>query len=205
MSLSQPLSRYWLPVLLVTAVHAALLAGLRSAASAPAAVPETLDIVILAEAASLPVAPPTPVPPPKTPPQVKPRPVPRTADPVPLPKPADPAPAPPAPADPAPAVPAAPEPVVVPPRIDASYRGNVAPPYPPTSRRLGEEGTVLLRVFVREDGTVGEVTLSRSSGFPRLDRSAIDTVRRWKLIPARRGNTPFATWYTLPLAFNLEK
>ncbi len=93
--------------------------------------------------------------------------------------------------------------MIVPPRVDASYRGNPKPPYPRASRRRREEGTVLLRIFVNADGTVGEVVLLKSSGFSRLDQSAMTTVQGWKLIPARRGNEPFAAWYQLVVPFSI--
>lgn len=206
MSLAAMLSRHWLPLLLVAGAHAALLTLLGAPLPPPA--PPVLEVALL-PAAPVPPLPAAPRPAPAL------RPVPRTearARPVAVPAPApSPAPAAPTPAAPAPApvaeaaaAPAPAEPVVTPPRLDASYRGNAMPAYPTLSRRLGEEGTVLLRLFVKEDGTVGEVELRRSSGFSRLDQAAIETVRRWRLIPARRGSEPFATWYTLPLEFNLE-
>lgn len=209
MPLAFPFGRYWLPLLLVSALHAAALAGLWSAPASKPPVPPVMDIVVINEAAVPEPAAPVPEKP-KVPPLRRPlpKPLPQSA---PTPRPApEPAPVPmaaPSLPESAPAVtaPALPAPVVTPPRIDASYRGNAAPSYPSASRRLGEQGTVILRLFVKADGSVGEVGLEKSSGFSRLDQAAMDTVKRWKLIPARRGNEPFATWYTLPLTFTLEK
>lgn len=81
------------------------------------------------------------------------------------------------------------------PRIDASWTGNVAPPYPGTARRLGEQGEVRLDVHVGADGTVLEVRLRASSGSTTLDRSAIDTVRRWRFTPARVDGQAIDAWY----------
>lgn len=206
-----PISRYWLPVLSVTAIHVALLAGLWSGASASPPVVQVMDVAVINVAEEVPPQPrPEPKPQPRPEPPKKketPRPEPRP-EPVPQPQPSpEPAPAPaePPPPAPAPAAPAEPAPVITPPRVDASYRGNTAPSYPAASRRLREEGKVLLRIFVKADGSVGEVVVSRSSGHARLDDAAVQAVKRWKLIPARRGSEPFATWYTLPIEFNLEK
>ena len=90
-------------------------------------------------------------------------------------------------------------------RFDAGYLNNPAPPYPPASRRLGEEGKVILRVRVSPEGNADEVELKTSSGSPRLDDSARRTVRRWQFIPARRGGTAVESWVLVPILFKLEQ
>ena len=54
---------------------------------------------------------------------------------------------------------------------------NLNPTYPHMSRRLGEQGTVVLRVLVISDGTIGAAEVESSSSFPRLDQAAIDAVK----------------------------
>jgi protein TonB len=106
----------------------------------------------------------------------------------------------------APAPPAPPAPVVesvTEARFDADYLSNPKPPYPPASRRLGETGTVYLRVHVSEDGRALKVDLKKSSGFARLDQSALDTVAQWRFVPARRGQTPVVSWVVVPVVFSL--
>ncbi len=93
---------------------------------------------------------------------------------------------------------------VTPPRSDAAHLNNPAPVYPPVSRRSGEQGRVLLDVYILPDGAVGEIKLKRSSGFERLDEAAIRAVRRWKYQPARRGDQPIAWWYVQPIVFFLD-
>ena len=100
--------------------------------------------------------------------------------------------------------PAAPAPVVTQPRFDADYLDNPKPAYPAISRRLAEQGRVVLRVHVEADGRAAEVQLHTSSGSPRLDQSALDTVRRWKFVPARLGQMPTAAWVLVPIAFTLK-
>ena len=90
-------------------------------------------------------------------------------------------------------------------RFDASYLNNPAPPYPPASRRLGEEGKVILRVRVSPEGNAEEAEVKISSGSPRLDDSARRTVRRWQFIPARRGGTAVESWVLVPILFKLEQ
>jgi protein TonB len=103
---------------------------------------------------------------------------------------------------PAPAPQAAPA-EVTPPRSDARAMNQPAA-YPPMSRRLREEGRVLLDVHILADGSVGEVKLKQSSGFARLDEAALEAVRRWRYQPARRGDEAIAWWYVQPVAFALN-
>ena len=62
------------------------------------------------------------------------------------------------------------------------------PPYPKIALDQGQQGTVVLRMTVDEAGTVTSIEIARSSGFPILDRSALDFVRRHWIIPAGTGN-----------------
>ena len=91
------------------------------------------------------------------------------------------------------------------PDAGASDLHNPKPPYPPVSRSKGEQGTVLLKVCVSATGTVDSVDIAKSSGFVRLDRSANDTVERWRFHPARKGGNPVAMCYQLPIRFSLDQ
>ena len=90
------------------------------------------------------------------------------------------------------------------PYTDAGFFSNPKPPYPAVSRRMSEEGTVLLSVHIQADGRVDEVKLKRSSGFPRLDDSAMKTVRHWRYVPAKRNGKPIPYWYAQPIRFSLD-
>jgi protein TonB len=89
-------------------------------------------------------------------------------------------------------------------RFDADYLQNPAPSYPAMSRRLGEEGRVLLRVHVDASGRPTQIEVKTSSGSSRLDQSALDAVARWKFIPARRGDEAISAWVQVPIVFNLK-
>jgi protein TonB len=90
------------------------------------------------------------------------------------------------------------------PRFDADYLDNPKPAYPALSRRIGEEGRVVLRVKVAADGLPLEVALQTASGSARLDQAALDTVRRWKFVPARLGSQPVAATVLVPIVFSLK-
>jgi protein TonB len=104
---------------------------------------------------------------------------------------------------PAPPAPPAAEPVSQA-RFDADYLKNPAPAYPPLSRRMGEEGKVILRVSVNPQGSADSVEIKTSSGSQRLDESAQKTVRNWKFIPAKRGDAAVQSWVLVPIIFKLE-
>ena len=116
---------------------------------------------------------------------------------------AEPSPSAPSPALPLP--PAAPGQAVAvtPPRFNAAYLNNPPPNYPVMARRLGEEGRVMLRVFVTPEGTAGEVRIQSSSGSPLFDEAAMEAVRQWRFVPARQGENAVAAWVQVPIVFRL--
>lgn len=180
-----------------------------------AAAPIMIDLIAPSAAEPEPEPEPPIAVPPKPKPALKPRseppePRPVVAAPVEAPSPivASPHPPdPPAPAEsPAAAVPA-PAAALVPvtaPIFNADYLVNPPPAYPALSRRLGEQGRVILRVLVNTAGQADEVEVRGSSGYPRLDDAARDTVRGWKFVPASRGEQPVAAWVLIPISFSLE-
>lgn len=102
------------------------------------------------------------------------------------------------------AIPAPQPPPVIPPRFDADYLDNPAPAYPPISRRMGEQGRVLLRVYVNADGRAAQVEIRESSGFERLDKAARTTVQHWRFVPAKQGDKGVAAWVLVPISFSLR-
>ncbi|MDQ7972866.1 MAG: energy transducer TonB [Rhodocyclaceae bacterium] len=76
---------------------------------------------------------------------------------------------------------------------------NPNAPYPAESRDANEQGTVLLRVRTTPDGQPVEVRVHRSSGFARLDRSALETVKRWQFRPTPDDGA--VVWREVPISF----
>lgn len=89
-------------------------------------------------------------------------------------------------------------------RFDADYLDNPKPVYPHASRRLGEQGKVLLRVYVSAAGLAEKVEIKLGSSFARLDQAALDAVSRWRFVPARRGEQAVAAWVQVPITFQLD-
>ena len=95
-------------------------------------------------------------------------------------------------------------PSLVEPSADADYLKNPPPAYPRASRRLGEQGTVIVRVFISTQGLPEKAEVRTSSGFARLDQAALEAVQRWRFVPGRRSGTPEAMWFNIPVRFVLE-
>ena len=77
------------------------------------------------------------------------------------------------------------------------------PRYPPQSRRMREEGTVVLRILVNESGYPSDVQVEEASGFPRLDQAGIAAVKRWRFSPACQNGKAVSGWVLVPLNFSL--
>jgi len=194
--------------LATVALHGVVLAALLSYAPARSAILSAAPIMVdwIVPATPTPKVEPRPEPPKPKPVKVVPKPV--EAPPVAV-LPAEapsqmvvPEPPPPAPAEP---VAAAPTLVAVtPPIFNADYLDNPSPVYPVLSRRMREQGRVVLRVLVNTRGAADEVQINNSSGHVRLDDSARETVKRWKFIPAKRGAEAVPAWVLVPVSFRLE-
>ncbi len=205
----------WGPLALVLLLHAAVLAWLYQVTIQRAVVPELsrMDVRTLHEPPPLPPEKPKTMPArPEPAPQrqlVAPPPPVLTAAPASTPGPEFTAPpqlpAPPR-EPPATAVIAAPAPLpVTAPRFNAEYLNNPPPAYPGTSRRLREEGRVLLQVRVTAQGLPDSVEIRQSSGFARLDEAALAAVAQWRFVPARRGDEPISASVLVPVDFRLQR
>lgn len=95
-------------------------------------------------------------------------------------------------------------PSLVLPSSDADYLNNPPPAYPRISKRMGEQGTVIVRVFIGLQGTAEQAEIRTSSGYDRLDKAALDTVQRWRYVSGKRHGTPEAMWFNVPVRFVLE-
>lgn len=97
-----------------------------------------------------------------------------------------------------------PEPTVTLPSSAARYLNNPPPTYPRLSRRLGEQGTVVVHARIDVQGRAQDASIGRSSGFPRLDQAALAAVHHWRFAPGTRAGVPEAMWVDIPIPFVLE-
>jgi protein TonB len=82
---------------------------------------------------------------------------------------------------------------------------RTAPAYPPFARRRGEQGQVVLRVFLDEQGRVTNAVVNQSSGSPQLDEAALQAVRRWQCRPATRDGQAAPAVALQPFNFVLDR
>lgn len=62
----------------------------------------------------------------------------------------------------------------------------------------------MLRVLVTAEGAASEVRVLNPSSSPLFDEAAVAAVRKWRFVPARRGDTPVAEWVQVPIEFKLN-
>ena len=96
------------------------------------------------------------------------------------------------------------EPVLEAPRFNAAYLNNLPPAYPLAARRRSIEGRVLVRAEVQTDGSCSRVEMKASSGSDLLDQAALEAVKKWRFVPARKGNQMLMAWVEVPITFKLE-
>ncbi len=76
--------------------------------------------------------------------------------------------------------------------------------YPTMSKRLREQGTVVLRVLIRPNGSAGAIEVRSSSGFVRLDDAAQEAVKNLRFEPATVGGKPVEEWVQIPFVFKFQ-
>lgn len=90
------------------------------------------------------------------------------------------------------------------PSSDADYLNNPKLPYPPLSKRLGEQGKVVIHTLIGADGVPQKADIQQSSGIDRLDQAALATALRWRYVPGKRAGVPETMWFNVPFSFVLE-
>jgi protein TonB len=78
------------------------------------------------------------------------------------------------------------------------------PNYPSLSRRMGEEGKALVRLYINESGAVEKVTLAQSSGIQRLDQAALEAGQKARCKPFMESGKAIKVTAIQPYIFRLE-
>jgi len=84
------------------------------------------------------------------------------------------------------------------------YVREPAPRYPPQSRRLREQGLVVLRVVIDERGAASSIEIETSSGHARLDDAAREAVLRAAFRPYVEDGEPRRALVLIPIEFALN-
>ncbi len=85
------------------------------------------------------------------------------------------------------------------------YVREPSPRYPPQSRRMREQGLVVLRVVIDERGAASSIEIETSSGHARLDDAARDAVLRAAFRPYVEDGEPRRALVLIPIEFALNR
>ncbi len=102
------------------------------------------------------------------------------------------------------APPLPPQPVVLSNELSVSCPDRSPPDYPSLSMRMNEQGKVVLRVELGEDGRVDHLEVKTSSGYQRLDTAAQSAVKTWRCKPSMRNGVAVRAVALQPFNFTLE-
>ncbi|WP_299730203.1 energy transducer TonB [uncultured Endozoicomonas sp.] len=93
------------------------------------------------------------------------------------------------------------EPVMV---SEPAIQNWVEPRYPKLAQRRNQQGVVMLDVVVDERGAPLTIDILESSGYPVLDKAAIDAVKRWSFKPEQRNSQFVKSRVHIPVAFEIS-
>lgn len=96
------------------------------------------------------------------------------------------------------------DPVTLSSELSVSCPELSAPDYPAISRRLGEEGKLMLQVELDESGKISNTRIINSSGYSRLDNAALAAVKTWRCRPAVRDGQPVKAIALQPFNFVIQ-
>ena len=96
------------------------------------------------------------------------------------------------------------QPVLLSGELSVSCSERTPPAYPKQSLRLAEQGKTVLLVELDELGRVANIEVKTKSGFPRLDEAAINAVKTWRCVPAKRNGIAVRSVAQQPFNFILK-
>ena len=96
------------------------------------------------------------------------------------------------------------EPIKLSAELSVSCPKLTPPEYPAISRRMGEEGKLVLRVELDEGGRIDTAKVISSSGYERLDNAALTAVKNWQCNPSLRNGQPVRAVALQPFNFVLQ-
>ena len=89
------------------------------------------------------------------------------------------------------------------PKVDTTKPTPVV--YPTGAQQAGEEGTVVLGVYVDDSGKAVKVDVAKSSGYGDLDNAAVETAFNWHYVPAIRGGETASDWARVQVVYKLPE
>jgi TonB family protein len=90
------------------------------------------------------------------------------------------------------------------PKVRRDYQLKIGPDhYPAESREMHEEGDCTIHGFVKEDGTLINISVSRSTGFAALDQACISAVQQAPFVPAQANGTAIGAFFDINISWRL--
>ncbi len=82
---------------------------------------------------------------------------------------------------------------------------DVKPQYPAEAKEKRIQGVVELDAVILEDGTVGEVTVTKSlDDTYGLDQAAVDALKQWLFKPGQKDGKPVPVRVAVEMSFSLK-
>jgi len=82
---------------------------------------------------------------------------------------------------------------------------EVKPGYTADAMRAKIQGTVVMECVVLPDGTVGQVTITKSlDPIFGLDQEAVKAAKQWRFVPGKKQGQPVAVYVSIELTFTLR-
>ncbi|QJB69725.1 energy transducer TonB [Parasphingorhabdus halotolerans] len=97
-----------------------------------------------------------------------------------------------------------PDPVIAEAQLNQRFASSFLPPYPSGELRLGNEGTVSVRVLVDTDGRAKKVQLISSPRPSFWAATESHALKKWRFKPATKDGKPFESWITLKVKFEIK-
>jgi periplasmic protein TonB len=97
-----------------------------------------------------------------------------------------------------------PPPVRVEARLDPRFADRLQPPYPASEERMGNEGTVVVRVTIGTDGRVTAVQKVRATSDAFFRATQQHALSQWRFRPATEDGKPVETTQQLTVKFELK-
>jgi TonB family protein len=88
-------------------------------------------------------------------------------------------------------------------RADPAHPVRLGENYPAESRLLHEGGVCKVKLTVTADGNVRDVSLTKSTGYPRLDQACLEAFIHGDLLPATQDGKPVTTTLEIPITWKL--
>lgn len=76
--------------------------------------------------------------------------------------------------------------------------------YPEELWDASVEGTTVIRVYVRPDGTADSARVDQGSGYAGFDQAALQGAESLRFAPARQETEPVGAWVRIPVRFRLQ-